>query len=148
MYKNILVAADGSDMSNAAVEHAITLAADQGATLTLVSVTELWSASDIANRIQAGQANAVEDFESHAAEAANKILDAAAAKASARNVTCKKVHVKDEHPAEGIIKTANAEGCDLIVMSTHGRRGIRRMLLGSVAAEVVTTSKVPVLIHR
>jgi len=56
--------------------------------------------------------------------------------------------VKDRHPAEGIIETAQAQMCDLIVMASHGRRGLARLLIGSQANRVVTLSPVPVLVCR
>ena len=68
--------------------------------------------------------------------------------ASKLGVACETLHVKDRHPAEGIVETAKSRGCDLIVMASHGRRGLSRMLLGSQANKVVTHSAVPVLICR
>jgi nucleotide-binding universal stress UspA family protein len=56
--------------------------------------------------------------------------------------------VKDHHPADGILETARAQDCDLIVMASHGRRGLSRLLLGSQANKVVTLSPTPVLICR
>jgi nucleotide-binding universal stress UspA family protein len=56
--------------------------------------------------------------------------------------------VKDQHPAEGIVTTAKDTGCDLIVMASHGRRGVRRLLLGGQAYEVLTHCTVPALIVR
>ena len=61
---------------------------------------------------------------------------------------CANLYIKDRHPAEGIIETAQAQACDLIVMASHGRRGLARLLLGSQANKVVTLSPVPVLICR
>ena len=63
-------------------------------------------------------------------------------------MTCDVIHVKDKHPAEGIIGTANAQGCDLIVMASHGRRGVSRLVLGSKAYEILSHCKVPALIVR
>jgi nucleotide-binding universal stress UspA family protein len=63
-------------------------------------------------------------------------------------VACTTVHVPDEHHAEGIVETAKARRCDLIVMGSHGRRGVGALLLGSVAAKVVALSAIPVLIRR
>ena len=63
-------------------------------------------------------------------------------------VSCETLHVKDRRPAEGIIETAKAKDCDLIVMGSHGRRGISRLVLGSQASEVVSHSTVPVLVCR
>ena len=61
---------------------------------------------------------------------------------------CETLHVKNQFPAEGIIEAAKAQGCDLIVMASHGRRGLSRLLLGSQANRVVTQSTIPVLICR
>ena len=58
------------------------------------------------------------------------------------------MHSKDKYPAEGILETAKESGCDLIVMASHGRRGISRILLGSQATKVVTLSAIPVLVCR
>jgi nucleotide-binding universal stress UspA family protein len=63
-------------------------------------------------------------------------------------VSCETVHVRDRHPADGIMETASQKGCDLIIMASHGRRGFDRLLLGSQANEVFTRSKVPALIVR
>ena len=71
-----------------------------------------------------------------------------AEKAKELNVPCDAVHAKDRHPAEGIIETAQAQMCDLIVMASHDRRGLARLLIGSQANKVVTLSPVPVLICR
>ena len=62
-------------------------------------------------------------------------------------VECETVHVND-FPAEAILATAKAKNCDLVVMASHGRRGIARLLLGSQAAQVVTSSTIPVLVCR
>lgn len=80
--------------------------------------------------------------------AGNHILTHAADAAKTQAVRCETVHVRDRHPAEGIIETALQKGCDLIVMASHGRRGVNRLLLGSQANEVLTHSKVPALIVR
>ena len=79
---------------------------------------------------------------------ANKILDAASAKAQAAGLTIRTRHVAESPPAEGIIEAATEDNCDLIVMSSHGRRGVQRLMLGSQTAEVVTTTKIPVLVVR
>jgi nucleotide-binding universal stress UspA family protein len=83
-----------------------------------------------------------------AAAAATSILDKVKQVASAQGITCDVVHVQDRHPAEGIIAAAQDKGCDLIIMASHGRRGLDRVLLGSQANEVLTHSKVPALIVR
>jgi nucleotide-binding universal stress UspA family protein len=63
-------------------------------------------------------------------------------------VACETMHVKDQHPADGIVATAKAKGCDLIVMASHGRRGLQKVMLGSQANKVLAYSSIPVLICK
>ena len=81
-------------------------------------------------------------------DAAKRILDVAADQARGLGVEAETLCVEDLAPAQAIVDTATARGCDVIAMSSHGRRGLRRMILGSVAAEVLASSPVPVLIVR
>jgi nucleotide-binding universal stress UspA family protein len=89
-----------------------------------------------------------EDYEKAVAANAAEILSKAREAASTTSVTCTTIHVKERHPAEGILETAKARSCDLIVMASHGRRGLIRLMLGSQAHNVVTNSTIPVLIFR
>ena len=146
MYRRILAATDGSDSASKAVRHAAALAKATGARLTIVNVTQMWSSLDIAHSAEAGVRNPVGDYEAMAAKSAEKVL--AAAKALAADTASETLHVQDKAPAEGIIAAAKDKGCDLIVMATHGRRGLGRLLLGSQAVEVLSTSPIPVLVVR
>jgi nucleotide-binding universal stress UspA family protein len=148
MYKNILIATDGSEFANAAVTHGLELAKSVGASATLVTITELWSALEMAQKAKVGSVHPTEDYEATATETAKKILEGAEKIAIDHGVICETIHIKDKHPAEGIIETAQSKGSDLIVMASHGRRGIQKILLGSVANEVLTHSKIPVLIIK
>ena len=148
MYKHILIATDGSSLATQAVEHGLALAKGRNAKVTVVTVTEPWSAADIAHEVRQGRPDPIGRFEDVAEVGAKKILDAAAARGAAHGVSCDLVHVRDQHPAEGIIATANDRGCDLIVMASHGRRGVSRLVLGSKAYEVLSHCKVPALIVR
>jgi nucleotide-binding universal stress UspA family protein len=148
MYKHILIATDGSELAGRALDHGLELAKASKAQVTIVTVTEAWSSFELAREARHGSQNPIAQFEQAAAAAAHRILDAAAAAAKAQGVACNTVHVQDQHPAEGIIATARDKGCDLIVMASHGRRGIGRMLLGSQAYEVLTHCKVPALVVR
>jgi nucleotide-binding universal stress UspA family protein len=148
MYRHILAATDGSDSANKAVRHAAALAKATGARLTIVNVTQMWSSLDVANAAEAGVKNPIGEYEAMAARSAEKVLAAAKALAATDGPACETLHVQDRAPAEGIIAAAKDKGCDLIVMATHGRRGLGRLLLGSQAVEVLTTSKVPVLVVR
>src|SRR5262245_9992335 len=89
----------------------------------------------------------IEEYEKAAAEGAAEILAKVRAEAETVALVCETVHV-NSFPAEGILATAKGKDCDLIVMASHGRRGVARLLLGSQAVEVLTLSSVPVLICR
>jgi nucleotide-binding universal stress UspA family protein len=145
MYKHILIATDGSELAGKAVDAGLELARLLGARVTAVKASEPWSA--MAATGEAALAFPVDEYEKGAAEDAARVLGAVSAAAKKQGVACETVHVND-FPAEGIIETAKAKGCDLIVMSSHGRRGIARVLLGSQAMRVLTLSTVPVLICR
>jgi len=148
MYKHILIATDGSELAGRALAHGLALAKELKAPVTVVTVTQLWSALEMA--AEAGKANLdpVRKFEDMAAASAKVILDAAAEKAKVAGVTCELVHIPDQHPAEGIIAIAEKKSCDLVVMASHGRRTVGRLLLGSQVNEVLAHSKVPMLIVR
>jgi nucleotide-binding universal stress UspA family protein len=148
MYKRILIATDGSELAGRAVAHGLALAKEVKAPVTLVTVTPPWSALELAHEARLGSTNPINQFEDMAAASAKAILDAAGQKAKTAGVACDLVHVADQHPAEGIIATAQKQGCDLIVMASHGRRAVGRLLLGSQASEVLAHSKVPTLIVR
>ncbi|MDJ0857897.1 MAG: universal stress protein [Dinoroseobacter sp.] len=148
MYKRILIATDGSELASKAVDHGLQLAKTVGATALIVTVTEIWSAMDMASNIDKGQLDAVQAYEAAAKAGAKIILDEAAARASAMSIACETRHVNDLKPAEGIMQTASREDCDLIVMASHGRSGVKKMLLGSQTAEVISLSETPVLVLR
>lgn len=148
MYKRILIATDGSELATKAVEHAMSLAKLAGAPVVVATVTEAWSSLDLARAARHGNQNPITQYEEMAISAANHVLEKAAQLAKSHGVSCELLHVQDRHPAEGIVAAATDKGCDLIVMASHGRRGISRMLLGSQANEVLTHSKIPILIVK
>lgn len=148
MYRTILVATDGSELAGKAVDHGIKLAKTVGASLLFVTVTEIWSAIEMAAESERGAPHPMETYEAMAATSAQKILAAAKALAEKEGVDCTTLHVRDRAPAEGIIATAVEQGADLVIMASHGRRGLNRMLVGSQTAEVLAFSKVPVLVLR
>ncbi|NNF24862.1 MAG: universal stress protein [Rhodobacteraceae bacterium] len=148
MYERILIATDGSELAGRAVDHGIGLAKAVGASVLFVTVTELWSALEIAGEYEDGELDAVRAYEKVAAKSAEKTLSDCARRAASEGVAAKTRHVADRRPAEGIMTTADREDCDLIVMATHGRRGVQKMLIGSQTAEVLALSKRPVLVLR
>jgi len=149
MYRHILIATDGSEPAGRALAHGLALAKEAKAPVTVVNVTQLWSAFDMAHKAREDRnRNPVEQFEQMAAASTKVILDAAAQKAKTAGVACQVVHVPDQHPAEGILAIVEKQGCDLIVMGSHGRRAMGRLLLGSQVNEVLDYSKVPLLVVR
>jgi nucleotide-binding universal stress UspA family protein len=145
MYKHILIATDGSEVATRAVAQGLALARQLNARVTAASVTEPWTAGAYA---PAPSPSLVQVYEKAAAENAAAALASVDAAANRLGVSCATLHVKDRQPADGIIATGRAEGCDLIVVGSHGRRALARVLLGSVAMKVLTASPVPVLICR
>jgi nucleotide-binding universal stress UspA family protein len=148
MYTSILVATDGSPLAQRGVEQGIALAARLGAKLTFVVVSELFTGITLEGEPPLGLFSGSADLRKAAEAAAERILQKVAAQAKAAGVGCETVHVRDMLPADGILETAQKRGCDLIVLSSHGRRGIERLLLGSQANDVVTRARVPVLVAR
>jgi nucleotide-binding universal stress UspA family protein len=148
MYKRILIATEGSEFGGKALTHGLALAKALNVPVVVVTVTEAWSALELARLTRLGNRNPIEHYEEMVTAAGNHILTHAADLAKSQGVSCETLHVRDSHPSEGIIMAASQKGCDLIVMASHGRRGVDRMLLGSQANEVLTHSKVPALIVR
>jgi nucleotide-binding universal stress UspA family protein len=148
MFKKILIATDGSAPSTKAVKSGVDLAKATGASVLLVTVTELWSALDVAHAADAGINNPIEQYEALADRLAQKSLTAAAEIAKSAGVAAETLHVRDRAPAEGVVATAKEKGSDLIVVGTHGRRGLNRLILGSQAQEILHHSEVPVLVVR
>jgi nucleotide-binding universal stress UspA family protein len=147
MYKHILIATDGSEVGGRGVAHGLALAKQLNAAVTIVTVTEMWSAPDVPG-IWYGNHNPLEEYEESVAAEARKVLDAAAEAAKKAGIAVQLKHVKDKHPAEGIVEAAAQSGSDLIVMASHGRRGLGRLLLGSQTTEVLSHSKLPVLVVK
>lgn len=148
MYSHILATTDGSDLAARGVAHAAALAAAVGARLTLVTVSEPWNAAlaDPAGFGAAGEL--VHEYRDGAREQAAACLAAASDIASRHGVVAEVVHVEDRAPADGIVDTVREHDCDLVVMASHGRSGLGRLLLGSQAGAVVGRSPVPVLVVR
>ncbi len=145
MYKHILIATDGSEVGDKAVKQGLEVAKLMGARVTVVKVTELWSAVDMAGREALAR---IEHYEKAAADAAAKVLAKAADAAKAAGVPCETRHVPDMIPADGIIHAANDVGADMICMGSHGRRGFNRLLLGSQAHNVLNQAKMTVMVCR
>jgi nucleotide-binding universal stress UspA family protein len=145
MYKSVLIPTDGSELAERAVRHGIAFSKEVGAKVTMVTVsTPFHMFTTDPQMMQENPAQYKKRIQDHAA----KVLSAAAEAAKAVRVTCETVHVEHEHPHQAIIDTCTSKGCDLIVMASHGRRGVTAMVLGSETIKVLTHCKIPVLVHR
>ncbi len=145
MYRNILVTTDGSEFSERAFAHAVELAKVSKARLTAVTVTAPLEYIAFEGVVYPDDPERFKQITTAHAEAA---LDAVANVARVAGVECERVHIENPYPYEGIIATAKEKGCDLIVMASHGRRGLSALLLGSETQKVLTHSTIPVLVYR
>lgn len=148
MYARILVATDGSELGGKGLAHGLRLAAALGAPVVVLTVTEPWTpAFDDALALSADPA-LQEQYRQGCVQTAQHILEAAAAQAAAAGVACTTVHVADGYPSQAIVAAVAEYGADLVVMASHGRSGLGRVLLGSQTRAVLSHLAVPVLVVR
>ena len=147
MYKRILVATDGSTLSKKAVTSAIELAALANAELVALKVIPRYPQSYFEGGL-ALQAAEVGRVEKQWAEDGQAVVDEVQKAALAQGVKTKAITVKSDFVSDAVIAAAKKHKCDLIVMASHGRRGIKRLLLGSETQQVLTHSHIPVLVLR
>jgi nucleotide-binding universal stress UspA family protein len=148
MYANILLSTDGSDVARKGVEQGIALAKALNAKVIVITVTEPlpidYGSGHAAGWIPTQEA--VDSFDAAHKQRAGEVLDDARAMAEQIGISAELLHVPNAHPATAIIETAKSRGCDLIVMASHGRRGLRKLFLGSQTSEVLVDGSVPVLV--
>jgi nucleotide-binding universal stress UspA family protein len=147
MYKRILVATDGSALSKKAVSSAIELAAVCGAQLLAIKVVPRYPQAYFEGSIPLS-AEEISRIETQWTESAQLLLAGVDKAAKAKAVSCKGVTVKSDVVSDAIIAAAKKHKADLIVMASHGRKGIKRLLLGSETQQVLTHSHIPVLVLR
>jgi len=147
MYKRILVATDGSTLSKKAVASAIELAALSGAELVAIKIAPRYPQSYFEGSLPLS-ATEVAKIEKQWTEAAQKVVDGVAKAGKAKGVSVKTVVVKSDIVSDALIAASKKYKADLIVMASHGRRGIKRLLLGSETQQVLTHASVPVLVLR
>lgn len=144
MFKRILVPTDGSDITTKAVNTAIGLARNLGAQVQAIAVKEPFPYSAISEM----QPTPPQEFFDAQERIATKRLQAVTAACTEAGVACEAFSVEAVHPWEAIIDHAKTQQCDLLVMASHGRRGVSALLLGSETQKVLTHSTVPVLVVR
>ena len=140
MYQDILIATDGSELAEHGVAHGLALAKSLGAKVSVIFVVE--PLSELTARFREALATYVELRK----EQARSALDRAANAAKDAGVSCETIQVENGQPHLAIIAAAEDKGCDLIAMSSHGRSGLSRFLIGSVTNKVLAHAKTPVLV--
>lgn len=145
MYKHLLISTDGSDVAQKGVTYGLELAKATGARATILMVAETilpFATPDGSSALM------YQEYADAQQQLANGVLAEVQKDASQLGVTVDTICMESIPPAEAIVETAKSRGCDLITMSSHGRRGLRRMMLGSVASEVLAASPIPVLVVK
>jgi nucleotide-binding universal stress UspA family protein len=145
MLDNVLIPTDGTEVSAQAAAFGVQLAKKMGARVTVVTVTTP------ADAIMVGEVRVIrnsEEYEEKASASARVMLDAVGKLAIDSGVACEKVHARSELPWHGILETAKSTHADMIVMASHGRRGLSAMLIGSETQKVINHSHIPVTIYR
>ncbi|MEO8132673.1 MAG: universal stress protein [Betaproteobacteria bacterium] len=148
MYRRMLIATDGSRLSRKAMEEGVALARSVGAAVVGLHVRPPALLPYYAEAPVVLPAKTEALIEKQAIAVAKKYLAKMEAIASKAGVAFKAVQVEDMSPADAIVRTARKEKCELIVMASHGRRGLSRLLLGSETSHVLTRSSIPVLVVR
>lgn len=144
MYQRIMVPTDGSDITTKAVQTAVSLAKLGGASLVTLSVKEPFPYSAISEMQPVPPQEFYDAQERIAADRVKAVMAAA----QAAGVACEGSTVEALHPWEAILDLAKDKGCDLIVMASHGRRGMAALLIGSETSRVLTHSPLPVLVVK
>ncbi len=144
MYQRILVPTDGSEITLKAVQAAIGMARLSGATLIALAAKEPFPYSAISEMQPVPPQEFFDAQERIAAARVKTVVD----QATAAGISCTGATVEALHPWEAILDQAKAQQCDLIVMASHGRRGLGAILLGSETQRVLTHSRLPVLVIR
>jgi len=145
MHKHILIPTDGSELSQKAIDYGMALAKSVNAKVTVVTVSapfRLWAIEPPLT------IEFLEEYQKQMRQLSAKYLESAKESAAAAGVICEVLQIEHDQPYLAIIDTAARRSCDLIVMASHGRRGISAIVLGSETVKVLTHSTIPVLVFR
>ena len=148
MYKHILIATDGSELANKGLEHGLALSRRLDAMVTVLTVSEPLSQQVAAAVRMAGIEDPVVRYDQQIDAMMEERFAQVQERGAAHGVAVNLAHEIDNSPADAIVRYAKLNGCDLIVMTSHGRRGMQRALLGSQTAEVLAHTTIPVLVVR
>jgi nucleotide-binding universal stress UspA family protein len=149
MYAHILIPTDGSEVAQIGVNQGLALAKKHGSKVTAITVTEpLGGQFAFASDLWAPSESEMAAYDDAQLKIAERILAQVKMKAENMGVPIETIHVPWRLAARALVETAETKGCTLIVMSSHGRTGFDRVMLGSQTAEVLATTKLPVLVAR
>lgn len=149
MYAKIIIATDGSELADRALDHGVQLAKLAGSEVTIVTVTEpVTIVGGGYATVVGGVVDPIPELIEAQEKSARDMLQRAAKRAADQGVIVKTILVDNSFAAEGIVATANQVGAELIIMGSHGRRGLNRLLLGSQTNNVLAHTKLPVLVTR
>ena len=136
MYKHILIATDDSELARKGLEHGLALARPLRAKVTVLTVS-----APLRPELASAARQQIDEF-------IKDRITSIEQRASENGVTVDLEHEIDVSPAAAIVRLAKLKGCDLIVMSSHGRRGIQKVVLGSQTSEVLASTTIPALVIR
>ncbi len=145
MFKHILIPTDGSELSGVAIANGIKFAKKIHAQVTGLAVTMPYHFFALEASMLADTMDRYTEDSNILAEQRLNVIQRAADLAG---VACTCMHIVSEHPYEEIVKVAENRGCDVIFQASHGRRGVRALLMGSETQKVLTHTKIPVLVFR
>ena len=148
MYEHILIATDGSELAAKGVRHGLALAGPLGARVTVLTVSEPLQLQAAKQAVAAGVDDPVARYDQQIDDDMKDRFEPIERQAAERRIQIDLLHEIDQSPAQAILRTARLKGCDLIVMTSHGRHGAARRLLGSQTAAVLAHATVPVLVVR
>jgi nucleotide-binding universal stress UspA family protein len=145
MYKRILIPTDGTEFCERAIRHGVDLAKRLGASVVGVTITQPLHSAVPRSFIPKNLAGIIHN---ETAKLADEKLTAVRKATDAAGIQAELERVSNDHPWMGIVDTAQGKNCDLIVMASHGRRGLPGVVLGSETHKVLTHTKIPVLVVR
>ena len=145
MYRHVLIAVDGSPFALKAARHGLDLAKSISAMASAMIVTATWESIALS---EIAQGHFQDEYANRAKAYAESCLGKVRALALERRIVCETIHKSGARPYEVILATAASNGCDLIVVGSHGHRGMTGLLLGSETVKLLTHSTIPVLVYR
>ncbi len=148
MYKHILIATDGSDFAAKGAEHGLALAEALAAKVTVLRVVEPLQREAATEASASGIDSPVIRYDQQIDDTMKRQFASIEQRAGEHGIAVELLHEIDNVPSRAIVRAAKLTGCDLIVMTTHGRRGTQRLVLGSQTDDVVTHTDIPVLVVR